>query len=382
MPHPNTHLLVLEEAVKSAKIKFLEKDQNYAWLGTFGPDLFYLLGRFNVLGFSRPYSADYGRKVSDTLHWEHSLDFFCSMLDQIKEEKNDDKKEKLKAFAYGYYSHVVTDTVMHPFVYMSTRDNWEKHPKHTYDEHKKLEAIIDTYLLKTRRGKNPYEYRFEKKIVCHRDNTKRTLDSDVYHFIAKSMNNVYSGIIPDFEKYFVNSGQSAGKLKDKIILYFVKHILHSESTQRNPILDAYRDTITAFRTLFSLSRKLPDGWFVLEPVKKLTESQETTMKQKVVCGRSGESELSYTVDELFDLSVTATARVIQESKKFLSSDSTSSREFFKKNSNNIIFLDHNYNLDTGLPSDNNSVLRIDDVTKIFDYSIPILEESYKRIKPA
>ncbi len=358
MPHPNTHLLALEDAVKLAGID-LGNFQNFASLGAFGPDLFYLLGRFPE--FASKYPSKYGWDVSNILHWEQPLNFFCSMLNHIKEQDDPEVKQKLKAFAYGYYSHVVTDAVMHPLIYMSTGDHWEKHPRLSYDKHKRLEAMIDAYLMKTKRGSNPFRYGIQEKIVCHADDSDRTLDKEVYEMFLKSMNGVYRNVIPDFEKYFSRP-----------------------EDPRNPILDAYRDTISAFRAAYGLfSSKLPKGLFALEPVKDLNPDEEKRIRTLALHDKSGNPIFPYSVDKLFGMSVSAMAEVIKASQEFLNSDSNDARTFFKGSQRyrKTPYLDHNYNLDTGIRVDFNPNLRRrgNNTAEIFRFSIPILQGCYDRI---
>ena len=358
MPHPNTHLLVLEEAVKPANLN-LDKYRNYAALGTFGPDIFYLLGRFQGFGFNRQYPHEYGRNLSDMLHWHNPLDFYCSMLDGIKEEKDPEIKQKKSNFAIGYYSHVVTDAIMHPMIYMRTNDHWEIHPKSTYTEHKALEARIDTYLLRTKRNNDPYVYEFEKKIVCHPDGSKRTLDSGIHNLFAQNMKKVYGNWINEHPDLFNG------------VAFNAHHVVR----------DAYKDVISAFRTLSVVSRRLPEGWFVLEPRKYLDAKEFAQLTGDSVWNKEVKGcELKYNVDELFNFSVSAMAEVIRHSEAFLRSDFQSSRDFFKKNSKHVLFLDHNYNFDTGLRTTQNSRLERDDVIKIFEMSLPKLRENYGRLE--
>jgi len=106
MPKQETHYLVIKEAMEQVAAHLWEKYNNFAGFGSFSPDLFYVLLSDHIphLRFS---STPRYEKVSDAIHGDGSLDFYCSMLDDIK-HTGQPMHDKLKAFAYGFYSHVVT----------------------------------------------------------------------------------------------------------------------------------------------------------------------------------------------------------------------------------------------------------------------------------
>jgi len=129
MPQPSTHYLVAQNALMAEALPLWNSFGQYLGFGSFGPDLFYLNDG----------------KISDIIHGDNSFDYFCAMLNFIKENyvAGTENEKKLKSFAYGWYSHVVTDCVIHPYVYRKTRDNWKTHPEITFTAHKLFEAFID-----------------------------------------------------------------------------------------------------------------------------------------------------------------------------------------------------------------------------------------------
>ena len=367
MPQPNAHYLVIEESLSRDLESLLQNHANYAGFGSFGPDLFYVKDAVHLGKFARTHPLDYAI-VSDIMHWEGSFDFYCSMLDYIKNLDDAEKKDKLKAFAYGYYSHVVADSVFHPFVYRESEDNWRKHNKRsTFHNHKKIESIIDTYLLQERRNTDPYEFNYCGKIVCFNEDDK-VLDGDVFALLNHCMAEIYKGGI--FTSYSLDY--------DKFFSMYPNDGNH-------PINDAYHDFVLYTHELFKWHVPLElthiiDG---LVPLRFLDENQKEKINlQKKRWHNSDNPEMpDYSVPELFDLSVKSMSKIILESEKFFSSNSREAKKFFAENSKNIVYLAENNNLDTGLPSAFNGELAkiADDLGKTFEFGLDKLDEYYKTI---
>lgn len=381
MPQPNAHYLVVEAALKDHPSGLWNKYSNFAGFGSFGPDLFYVLGIPPVM-HRRKYPTDY-TSVSDAMHHEASLDFFCSMLDDIKngiKERSKETTDKLKAFAYGYYSHAVTDSVFHPYVYRRTGDNWAVHFTDEYKSHKKLEALIDTCLLERIKEKNPFDFEYEARVVCHTPNSKRTLDKDVYEIIKNNIKKIYgdknifgrNGI--EFEKYFGHGIEEAA------------------SEGIHPILEAYRDYIHCFRILYlsskmdSIAGLLHPTLKPLIPIKNLDDKQRKQLESRRKW-RISENPLmpDYSVPELFEFAVKAAKRVIDVSEEFFASDSASSRDFFanklhaSSQARKIVYLDEDYNLDTGLPSSNNALIWSATPKEVSEFGLGKLQDNYRTI---
>ena len=362
MPQPNTHFLVIKDSMSESTPDLWAKYNNFAGFGSFGPDLFYLLGVPHVPGLKRKYSGNYST-VSDVLHWEASLDFFCEMMDYIKNAEDDAKRDKLKAFAYGYYSHVVADAVIHPFVYMATQDHWRDHPTTQFNRHKRLEAVIDGYLL-GKRNSNPFVFEYESKVECHRQDSGRTLDEDVFIMMEMSLRKTYEGILDNFGIDFKK--------------YFTQH----EGSPNHPVLDAYRDYISSFRILYTLMRnvRIPQRLSVLVPISILNVEQLHLLEPEPRKQWHENDDIrapSYNVQELFDLSVAAMREVIGSSEMFFASRYSDSRQFFRENAANVAYLDVNYNLDTGIPSSaNKQLIGMATLAEAFRFSAPMLKEKY------
>lgn len=379
MSQPNTHYLVIEEALKNHPSSLWQGNSNFAGFGSFGPDLFYLLGIPPVI-HSRKYPQDY-TKVSDVMHHEASLDFFCSMLDDIKNRIKDTDKEttdKLKAFAYGYYSHAVTDSVFHPYVYRRTGDNWAEHFTPEYNGHKKLEALIDTYLLEMLKENNPFDFGYEHRVVCHNQGSRRTLDKDVYELIENNLKKIY-GDKNIFEKHGIEYER-----------YFGHGVAEATAEGINPILEAYRDYIGCFRILYFSSKMDKIAGFLhpslkpLVPIKRIDAKQQRQLESRTKwCPSENPLMPSYSVQDLFGFAIEDVKRVIEASEDFFASASSSARDFFldklqASQQDKIVFLDENYNLDTGLPASNNDALiKLPTRKQVSEFGLTKLDDNYK-----
>ena len=144
MPQPATHYLVTRRAIpKEYWDTWWDKYKPYFGLGSSAPDLFYFPLMLNIKNIRKDISwAD----LADPMHSSKSYDMFCSLLDIAKKNKTaySNSSEKQFAFAFGYYCHVVTDCIFHPYVYRSTRDHWSTKNFVNESKHKMQEFIIDT----------------------------------------------------------------------------------------------------------------------------------------------------------------------------------------------------------------------------------------------
>ena len=133
MPQPATHYWVVRTAIPQndtkGKINFWETwwdpYKSYFGLGTAAPDLFY----FPLMPGVKVSCDDfYWDGIADLIHHSRSYDIFCSLLDYAKKNKkySIENANKQFAFAFGYYCHVITDCIFHPYVYQSTADHWAK----------------------------------------------------------------------------------------------------------------------------------------------------------------------------------------------------------------------------------------------------------------
>ncbi|GEM_PF-3041722 len=405
MPQPNTHLLLIQqtfveyilEGRRNYKLidQLLENYSNYAYLGSVMPDIFYFK---DIFSRHRPYE-----QVANVRHWDGSFDYYCRMIEHAKKSDSISQYKQL-AVALGDISHSIGDDIFHgALVYPTSMDHWRLHPRETAEAHKKLENLIDTFLLKEKADLNPHQRHYPNLIKCHEDNSGRTLDQSIFELLNNAMVKTYGSRMEGAkENFFESEGLN----------YFTLFGRFKPEDPNHPIREAYRDLMSYSRIPFYLPKNL-DNYFGLRgiiPADELSNEETNIMVSnywndnffnvlkrhdiRTLLGKipkrdpnerrwfNEESQLlpRYTVLKLFDLSVKAMKAVVEASVAFLESDSENASEFFKQNAKNVIYLE-NYNLDTGRPSMLNDELRTlgNDLEKIYNFRLKIVDENLIRI---
>lgn len=346
MPQPIAHYWVIENSLNDlsnqSRARLWHYYRNYAVLGSIFPDLMYMSGIPRLGWMTRKgHSVDYTH-VSDIMHWEGFLDFYCSMLDYIKQLPEGETKDKLKAFSFGVASHYAADADAHPRVYSTTGDHPFFHDEEeNYTKHKESESLQDIVLV-GKRGKNYRGFNYGDKFICHKEGSNRTLDPDVFKLIIHGIEKVYAGGIFDEYKFDYEKAFKA-----------------LEGTSRHPILEAYRDLITLYRNFSNYSFLIPAARIfpvfpnkfkvllprVRIPVTDLHKIDPDPKQRWVESDNKNIPNLSF--PDLLDIAVIDTKAIISESEKFLDSNCTSSGGYFSRESQNIPILRGNKNQDTG-----------------------------------
>ena len=95
--------------------------------------------------------------IADIMHSTRSFDFFCNLMNAAKKSQLDPSIDteianRQFAFAFGFYCHVITDCIFHPYVYRSSEDHWSAKAGEFKDnpleaireyQHKYQEFLID-----------------------------------------------------------------------------------------------------------------------------------------------------------------------------------------------------------------------------------------------
>ncbi len=399
MPGPPAHDVMMEEASKGRP--FWKSHSQEAVYGSTGPDALYFEGsvphfkdiRFYLKNFrliGKPYE-----QVANVMHWEGSFEFFCTLLDYIKKAPPE-KQNKLRAFAYGYFSHVIADCLFHPNVYRVTGDHPRYHPFKTRIAHRLFESWLDTYLIREKKGIIPSQLAYDELVSCHEPNSGRTLDEDIFRLFNHGISEVYNwsrlsieGLI--FSQLFDRFNKKADQLAK----------VHKQ-IRDHPIQEAYRDFITLTRIPYR--HNIPQFLNIISglrgviPKDKLSAMQESIMtrrewnddeykllltpsplnpilkllyveepaddKIELKGGRKFFDEKNRllprrTALELFDYSVKMIKKVVDVCEDFFDSKYRTSYEYFADKATGIPFLDVNEgsrNLDAGSLSKANSQL--------------------------
>ena len=352
MPPFLTHQQVIEESLDSLLPRLWSEQRDRANLGSCGPDMFYLTGLLPQV--FRPKRRHKYAKISDIIHWEGSLDMFCAMLDFIKSGAGNSsnpqqREDRMLAFALGFMSHVVVDSLFHPYVYLTTGDHWFYHTKKALTRHKFLENEMGTYLLRRRRNTDPYDpegLRFCDHINCFEERVEkgiktRGLDEDVFNAMSQGLKT--------YERIFARRGISHHN-------YFGQY----PNDSMHPIRLAYEDFNHYIQLLFKyadtlkavLSRvKIPELEAMI-PLEGISDEKSNLFRPLGRKWYDSRSEMvpKISAREIYNLAVMATKQIVYVAMSFLYSSDISSREHFTNNYPDVVFLDVNYNLDTGLPS--------------------------------
>jgi len=364
MPQPLTHFFVASDGAQRACPDLWSEHSNVIALGSFGPDLFYIkdlvTNRIMNMSMSNEWEA-----LSDAFHRCNSFTLFTWLLDNIKDRYSEDYIEQrlLKAFAYGYYSHVVTDCLIHPFVYRITQDDWTRHlPETNYKAHKELETQIDNILLLR---KTDYNLNRFNPVVGLRDEN----DNDKLHMSLA---------------YLLNEGIKFSYSQDiDWNHYFGRYDINSDS---HPIHDAYKDyeaEINFTRLGIRIIRKNING-FITGNVQITEENSPTILNsaRNTWFAHPSNERLLFSVDDLYEMAVTATSDVIKASERFFVSSSQTSMEFFLNEEAITPYLKDDFNLDTGLPSSSNQnqPLCSSDPNTRYAFGVEKLDQLYSMCK--
>lgn len=199
MPQPATHYLVVRRAIPEKYWKDWWNDsyKRYFGLGTATPDLFYFPTVPKIVKDIRKDIA--WDEIAGVLHSNRSYDMFCALLDIAKSNKLQDTSldtNKQFAFAVGYYAHVITDCIFHPYIFRNTEDLWcTKNFKNELD-HKNREYLLDQSLYELHKGKMDFS-RIEW--TCNHNSLNAhpgILDHDIATLLHKSLNKIYPNLYP------------------------------------------------------------------------------------------------------------------------------------------------------------------------------------------
>lgn len=328
MPQPIAHNFVCEQAISESPLArgFWESYGNFAGFGSFSPDLFYI--EEVTAG-----KAAYGH-AADDIHKDGTLDCYCIMLDAIKRlTAPPAQRDKVKAFAYGFYAHVVTDSIFHPFVYRTSGDNWVTHPEDPYAEHKTLESRIDNYLIALRMETDP-AYTISISANCN-VHLSEDLDHGVHDVFRDALVDTYA------------NGRMNSYVYNRL----------DKPREENPVQKGYRGYFVANGSDFIYLRRFHKNMMSWEHVLPLGEWSDNDLDAMNTAHRPwstapGNASLNYSVRELFDKAVAVVGQVIEVSEAFLASQAPSSRDVLQ--ASNVRYLQENMNIDTGLPASLNN----------------------------
>lgn len=316
MPQPATHYLVTRRAIpREHWSTWWDKYKPYFGLGSSAPDLFYFPLLPNVVKNIRT-DVDWG-EIANPLHSSRSYDMFCALLATAKNNKlkGQSDAEKQFAFAFGYYCHVVTDCIFHPYVYRSTNDHWNSIDFTNEFDHKIQELSIDTGIFQKFYDKAENFSRIQWE--CNGED-ETMLDSSIANLLDEALQEIYPDCYP-----------------------------HSNlSAKDHPIHQAYYAMVQSIRSLFEGTDIYLWGKRIPIDTAKIRSKFPTHFFTTPYphCPTLDD----YTPEDLFNFASTACRNIFIIALDFWNSQSTSAKDYFKSNSTHYLNCG-NWNLDTGLP---------------------------------
>ena len=356
MPQPATHYLVVRRSIPEVYWEDWWNDtyKKYFGLGSLTPDLFYFPAMPKAIiggDVRKDLSWD---NIASPLHSERSYDMFCSLLDISKsaklnatsEEERVDANKQL-AFSFGYYTHVVTDCIFHPYVYRSTGDYWHTKDNMTEGKHKKQELYIDNELYTKYYPKEENLSRISYR--C--ESQDGLLESVISCLFDEGLHKNYSDLYPMDDG--INCADSSHPIQ-QAYLALVRTIPPLFEGKKVYLWSSHKSFDIKFSSLVSL---FSDDFFT-------SEYPEISNLPK------------HTPEELFDFAVIECSKIFKCVLDFWNTESTDSKAFFTSNYTNFLNAG-NYNLDTGLPSEfnNHADLRKDN-SKNYRFGADILTNNY------
>ena len=320
MPQAVAHFLVIEEALKDTQPLLWARYYPFAVVGSFAPDMFY--AKTGMIG-QNPFFAS----IANKMHATGALACYCELLDTIKNEKNPDNIQELKALAYGYCAHMLTDLIFHPFVYRKTGDHWLSHlPEENHAKHKEIETFLDHYLLSANK-QTDFSRLWQNFTVC--GPVQGELDSAVAVALNKAICKVYAPLFADNEP------------DENAFKYYFVGLKPTEAG--HPIQQAFKIYADSIKSLYKLEEKSP---------QLSAKAEWTNENHQQWLSYTSNAGLNYSVEDLFAMAVKATKKAIEDSEAFLNSKNNNSKAFF--HSQATPYLNEDYNLDTALPSSKNA----------------------------
>lgn len=354
MPQPATHYWVARRAIPQYIDndtttdywkEWWDKYKNYFGLGTAAPDLFYfpLMPKVDV-----KCEDFYWDGIADIIHSTRSFDFFCKLMNAAKKSQLDPSIDteianRQFAFSFGFYCHVVTDCIFHPYVYRSSKDHWSAKAGEFKDnpvesireyQHKYQEFLIDKGTCET------FNLNLNRiSWSCPDANNSELLDMNIAKIFNDTLMDLYRDCIP-YEYKIENPSHPIHQAYDAL-LQTSKLIFEGD------VVITYKgNNIT---TSGYIKEKIEKAGSVLYSPHFYTEPYPN-------CG----SLPGYTPNKLFDFSCAVARKIFKICIKFWNSPYKNIEEFFsadpKENITN--YLNGNWNLDTGIPCQFNNTQKL------------------------
>ncbi|SDD70039.1 zinc dependent phospholipase C family protein [Sporomusa acidovorans] len=346
MCQPITHFLVAKKGLE--QLPFVQENGALLAFGSFGPDLFYLLSGKT--------------QHADTIHASGSFEAFCSMLNVAKNTYSYNVKsgEKQLTFAMGFYAHVIADCVFHPYVYRKSLDHWAEHDVAFELLHKKVEASIDQIIQEEIIGD---QIGIPNPLLCLGDDG--LLDQDIAYLFHQALTTAYPRSIgEDLAPY-------------------------ATEEEKHPLQQAYQKYCKMPKTLYGIHNilfrveKYAEGALPEQLEEEfLADERQKHLQRSSWPPSDVISPFTYNYIDMFNMAAHGVRMMGNAVESFIQSDGNMQAIDFL-HGHNCSYLDQDWNLDTGLPSLENTNSQLMDKSHLrFEYGIAVLEEMYNKLQRA
>lgn len=339
--------MIAHHSMMNAQPSLLLAYPGHVYSGSLGPDWFY-----NLYGGFGGYS-----EASDAMHSYGTRSVYFAMLDAARNMVNDQQLgdnayrcfEAARSFAYGFISHVAADCIYHPYVNRRANNPWTG-DKHGASAHAGVETVIDNILWKKYGN-------FNIEVNCCSQSNSGLVDYPVRRAFKEGLTFAYP---------------------DQDWLLGLLRVTNDDNNNDHPINEAFRAvrqwTAITEGLQFASAYNVND---IIQHLKSmsLADIDENTALNPLCtswCNAYGNEILTYSAEQLFEIALNAATAAITIGERYVNG------EIISFDGCGVPFLERDYNIDTGLPSDKNSTIHNRATEERFAIGTDILFSNYQR----
>ncbi len=182
------------------------------------------------------------QNIQKIMQKTNTKDFFINTIKYIKDNELEYNGEVL-SFLYGYISHYILDSTVHPFViYKAGVFNKKKSKTFKYNAlHTDIETYIDAYIMYTRnkilpKNFKPHNFSFNIKYISN--DLQNLIDfTTLETYNIKNINNIYLKAIKDMQKHMRKDKYDPYGIK--MFFYKLHDFIHSKRHLKKASLSYY-----------------------------------------------------------------------------------------------------------------------------------------------
>ncbi|MCF0246435.1 MAG: zinc dependent phospholipase C family protein [Ileibacterium sp.] len=166
MPNIITHTLFADDMIEQLELDMLKDNRQLVQIGSSGPDILF----FHHLPW-KAYVKTPLHKMGSQLHRGQTYEFYKSVLESVKKEKNPEIQQQMISYAIGHLFHWALDSTIHPYVFYRTGNCKGQ----SSANHHRFESLMDAIMLKVKRNTTIREYDVSQAVCDTRPDQKRAI---------------------------------------------------------------------------------------------------------------------------------------------------------------------------------------------------------------